>query len=250
MALDFEHIQFLGGGTMKKIFFSIAAVLVSSQLFAQSAFQGFYGQIATGYENNSVSNTGLTMTDPARPSDTFSFPGGNNPSKGSAPVILGVGYNYSISQNILLGLGLDYSFLETTIGTANINGSNAGNGTTYKASNRLNIFLAPSYVLDKDQLVYAKIGYSTQKVKASYYVDGGGSCNGDSMGSGNAQGFLAGLGYKQIISGGFYGFTEANYYSYGKTSMGTSSLCDTTLITNFSPSTSAYNFLAGVGYKF
>jgi len=147
-------------------------------------------------------------------------------------------------------LGLDYSFLETTIGTANINGSYAGTGTTYKASNRLNIFLAPGYVLDKDKLVYAKVGYSTQKVKASYYDGVDGSCNGNSMGSGNAQGFLAGLGYKQIISGGFYGFTEANYYSYGKTSMGTSSLCDTTLITNFSPSTSAYNFLAGVGYKF
>jgi outer membrane immunogenic protein len=225
---------------------ALGLVCFSPSIFAQSAFQGFYGQIATGYENNSVSNTSLTMN------NRSNFPGGNNnPSNGSAPLILGAGYNYSISQNLLLGVGLDYSFLETTIGTANINGSYAGTGTTYKASNRLNIFLAPGYVIDKDKLAYAKVGYSTQKLKASYYDDAGPSaCSGNSMGSGNAQGFLAGLGYKQIISGGFYGFTEANYYSYGRTSMGTSTLCDTTLITNFSPSTSAYNFLAGVGYKF
>ena len=221
-------------------------VCFTQSVLAQSAFQGFYGQIATGYENNSVSNTSLTMN------NSSNFPGGNNnPSKGSAPLILGAGYNHSVSQNLLLGLGLDYSFLETTVGTANINGSNSATGSTYKVSNRLNIFLAPGYVIDKDKLAYAKVGYSMQKVKASYYdVDGPTWCSGNSMGSGNAQGFLVGLGYKQIISDGFYGFTEANYYSYGRTSMGTSTLCDTTLITNFSPSTSAYNFLAGIGYKF
>ena len=35
---------------MKKIFLSIAAVLFSSQLFAQSSFEGFFGQVSTGYE--------------------------------------------------------------------------------------------------------------------------------------------------------------------------------------------------------
>jgi hypothetical protein len=53
---------------------------------AQSAFEGFYGQISTGYENNSVSNTGLTM------SNSSNFPGGNNSSKGSMPLVVGLGY--------------------------------------------------------------------------------------------------------------------------------------------------------------
>lgn len=164
---------------------------------------------------------------------------------------MGAGYNHHISQNVLLGIGVDYSFLETVVGTANINGANSLTGSTYKVSNRLNIFLAPGYVLDKDKLVYAKVGYSTQTIKSSYYdVDGAAWCSGDSMGSGNAQGFLAGLGYKQMFMGGFYGFAETNYYDYSRASMGTSTLCDTTIITNLSPSASAYNFLVGIGYKF
>ena len=61
----------------------VGFVCFTQSVIAQSAFQGFYGQIATGYESNSVSNTGLTMTDPAIPSETFNYPGGNNPTNGS-----------------------------------------------------------------------------------------------------------------------------------------------------------------------
>ena len=229
----------------------VAFVGFAQSVVAQSAFQGFYGQISTGYENNSATNTGLTMTDPATPSDTFSFPGGNNPTKGSMPLVIGLGYNYAVTPEFLLGLGVDYSLLQTTIGNANINPSVQPNtGTTYKVSNRLNLFITPGYAIDKDRLVYAKAGYSTQRLQTSYWDNVNGECSGNSTGSGNVNGYILGAGYKQIIAGGFYGFGEANYYKYGNASFGNASLCDTTLITNFKPSTSAYNFLVGVGYKF
>lgn len=230
---------------MKFLLTLLSSFFILGGVGAQSAFQGFYGQLATGYENNSVANTSLTMN------NNSNFPGGNNPSKGSMPLIFGAGYNFAINNKFLLGVGADYSFIETDVGTANINPSvQPRTGTTYKVSNRVNLFISPGYILDKERLIYAKAGYSTQKIKASYWNGIDGECSGNSMGSGNAQGFLAGVGYKQIVTKGLYGFAEANYYNYGKTSMGTSTLCDTTLITNFSPSASAYNFLVGIGYKF
>lgn len=228
----------------------LGLICFSPSIFAQSAFQGFYGQIATGYESNSVSNTSLVMSD-ADGTNPLQFPGGNNPTNGSMPLVMGLGYNYAVTPEFLLGLGVDYSLLQTTIGNANINPSVQPNtGTTYKVSNRLNLFITPGYAIDKDRLVYAKAGYSTQRLQTSYWNNVNGECSGNSTGSGNVNGYILGAGYKQIIAGGFYGFGEANYYKYGNASFGNASLCDTTLITNFKPSTSAYNFLVGVGYKF
>ena len=37
-----------------------AATVVASSAMAQSAFEGFYGQIATGYESNQVSNLNMS----------------------------------------------------------------------------------------------------------------------------------------------------------------------------------------------
>lgn len=225
----------------------VSLAIISFPAFAQSAFEGFYGQIATGYENNSVANTGLTMTDPATPSDGLAFPGGNNPTSSTAPIVIGLGYNHTLSSSFLMGFGVDYSVLQTNVGNSWINGANSGE-VNYKVSNRLNLFVTPTYIVDNSAIAYAKIGYSTQTVKAQY-TNGAESANGSSMGSGNASGYVLGLGYKQMIYGGFYGFGEANYYSYSKVTLN-SQLTDTTLITNFSPSTSAYNFLIGIGYKF
>lgn len=231
---------------MKFLLALFSLILMVGSVGAQSEFQGFYGQLATGYEKNSIASTGLTMN------NNSIFSGGNNPSKWGKPLIFGVGYNFEINNQFLLGIGADYSLFKTDVGQANINPPvQLRTGTSYKVSNRFNFFLSPGYILDKDKLAYVKAGYTNQRIKASYW-DGtdNASCVGDSMGSGNAEGFLTGVGYRQIISKGFYGLAEANYYRYRKTSMGTSTLCDTTLITDFSPSASGRNFLVGIGYKF
>jgi hypothetical protein len=41
---------------------------ISSSVFAQSSFQGFYGQIGVGYENNSPSTSSYTYYFPNLPS--------------------------------------------------------------------------------------------------------------------------------------------------------------------------------------
>ena len=56
------------------------------------------------------------------------------------------------------------------------------------------------------------------------------------------------LGYKQMITSGFYGFAEANYMSYGKPSFSVRDADGSTQ--SSSPSLNSYQALVGVGYKF
>jgi outer membrane immunogenic protein len=236
-----------------KLLVAAAATVMASSAMAQSAFQGFYGQIATGYENNSVSGLNLTASQPVG-SQTWNA---SNQSFGGAPLVIGLGYNFSIAPKWLLGIGVDYSALSqksssfsTTIPGAD--GATLG-GQTLEASNRYNIFVTPGYVIDKDKLVYLKAGYSGVTVKASSpssYVDtdtgSAGSIPSGSQ-SKTLSGYVVGLGYKQIITGGFYGFAEANYMSYSKSTY-SGTIGETNVSTN--PSMSSYQALVGVGYRF
>jgi hypothetical protein len=52
-----------------------------------------------------------------------------------------------------------------------------------------------------------------------------------------------------MISGGFYGFGEANYYNYSSVSLN-NTLPEGDIITNNNLKPSTYNFLVGVGYRF
>lgn len=257
---------------MKKIVGIALLSALSSAAFAQSAFEGFYGQVGTGYESNSVSNlsqsdvsranvgSGSYLTNFSASSQTF----------GGAPAVIGIGYNFSVAPKWLLGIGVDYSALNQTSSSfsqtivsafddgtpdnTNVGGRITGN--TVKISNRINIFVAPSYEIDKDKLVYLKAGYSMANLK----YQGGSTAvlpNGSSAavsalnGNKNVNGFLVGLGYKQIISGGFYGFAEGNYMSYGKASISNSvNDGNNTSTSSINPSLNSYQLLVGVGYKF
>ena len=82
---------------------------------AQSAFQGFYGQLGTGYESNSLSslNSNATVTPVVPNAFATTFPTvttGNQTASGM-PLVAGVGYNYAISNSWLIGIGGDYSFV-------------------------------------------------------------------------------------------------------------------------------------------
>jgi hypothetical protein len=113
----------------------------------------------------------------------------------------------------------------------------------YKISNRFNVFVTPGYVIDKDKLAYFKAGYSAQNIKAEGQV---GNAGGNP--SATQSGYILGLGYKQIITGGIYGFGEANYMSYGNKSL--TNKYDGGGVDTFNVKASAYQFLVGVGYKF
>lgn len=231
---------------------------------AQSAFEGFYGQIATGYESNTASSLGGTIgSNPAYTGQPTSS-SVSNQTFGTAPIVLGLGYNFSVAPKWLVGLGVDYSVLSQTSSTfsAAIQGGDyngvAANGNSIKVSNRFNVFVTPGYEIDKDKLVYLKAGYSSVKAQlngATSMTDGVDTVAlSSSNPSATLSGYVLGLGYKQIITGGFYGFAEGNYMGYSKASLTstspyTSGTPGTTSI-NANANLSTYQLLVGVGYKF
>ena len=252
-----------------KLLAATAATLVASSAMAQSAFQGFYGQLSTGYENNSASGLSSPLTllygGQSLTAGSVSAP---NQSFGGAPLIAGLGYNFSVAPKWLIGVGADYSFLSQQSASYNYSLSGSGlsegislSGAKIKVSNRLNIFVATGYEIDKDKLVYLKAGFSSVKgaVSAPTNASTGGqtiaisesgfSPSGQSK---TLNGYILGVGYKQIISGGFYAFAEGNYMNYGKQNFGktTPGPYDSTLTTNTSSGLNTYQLLVGVGYRF
>ena len=254
--------------------------LAISNAQAQSTFAGFYGQISTGYEGNqlgSLSGTGTNTpnqgTDVIRsaPSQTF----------GGAPLVLGIGYYWQANDKWLIGVGADYSALSQTTSSFPVSITNAPgnrsinpgetattNGSSLQLSNRFNIFITPGYVIDKDKLVYIKAGYSqvsaqynqpTSLTRTANSVSTTTAATGGSQSS-NQGGYLIGLGYKQIITSGLYGFVEGNYmgysapsYSYSTYSPAAVSLGRSasarTVTTSFA-SLNSFQALVGLGYAF
>jgi opacity protein-like surface antigen len=213
----------------KKLLIAAAAVAMSSGAMAQSAFEGFYGQVGVGYENNSFANKTASPS-----SISFAAP---SQSAGGFSGTVGLGYNYAVAPNLVLGLGVDYNPLSVKSGQSALANGLTGYNTTTQASNRYNIFVTPGYQFGADKLGYIKLGYSAEQLKAQ---NSGGL---STSGTANASGYIVGLGYKQLIDKNIYVFGEANYMTYSNIaiSSGGSSI-------NTTPS--AYQALVGVGYKF
>lgn len=279
------------GGNMTLSFGRVLAVLITilltrfgaSYAQAQSDFAGFYGQLSTGYESNQLGSLSGSATEVPNnksdiirtaPSQTFS----------GAPLVFGAGYYWQANDKWLIGLGVDYSALSQTSSSFPVSITNAPGNTTVAAgstvtansgsvqlSNRFNLFLTPGYAIDKDKLVYLKAGYgqvTTQFNRHSSVTRT--AANGTSVTtpatggspSSNQGGYLVGLGYKQIITSGLYGFVEGNYMSYNSPSdsftttvtalntvHGISSTGTRTVTTKFN-SLNSYQLLVGMGYAF
>jgi hypothetical protein len=227
-----------------KLLLACSGLFFSYTLFAQSQFAGAYGQISTGYENNGVSSAQLTGTPyGSTPNTTNSI----STNTGSAPLVLGLGYLFPMKNNFTLGLGIDYSALTQETGSSAFYYSGDSDNYNYKftISNRFSIFAAPGYAIDKDKLAYAKIGYSSQSVQYSQT-----NCCSSPSNKAQVSGYVLGLGYKQLITGGLYGFAEANYYTYAKPSLSSTYTDGGGGTVTSNPNVSAYNLLLGVGYRF
>jgi outer membrane immunogenic protein len=261
---------------------SLAACLITTNAQAQSAFAGFYGQISTGYESNQLGSvSGSSNATPYAKSDTVIT--GSSQTFGGAPLVLGAGYYWQASEKWLIGLGADYSALSQTSSNIPLNRSNAAgstlipagetltnNGTNLQLSNRFNLFLTPAYAIDKDKLVYLKAGYSqvsaqlNRTTTVTRTTANGVSTTSPTVGgsqSSNQAGYLIGLGYKQIITSGMYGFIEGNYMSYSAPSYSFNgingadrvygaSTSSTRTVTNSFASLNAFQALIGLGYAF
>ena len=230
---------------MKILITIFLAYFISISAFAQSQFVGAYGQISTGYENNTVSSATLTGTNYGSTPNTSNSV---STSTSSAPLVLGLGYVFPVQDKFTLGLGVDYYTLtqETSPATFYYRGiSTATYNYKFTISNRFNIFITPGYSLDQDKLVYAKLGYSSQNVQYSQT-----NCCSSPSNKAQVSGYVLGLGYKQFITAGLYGFAEANYYSYASPNLSSTYTDAGGGTVSSNPNVSAYNLLLGLGYRF
>ncbi len=206
----------------KKLLVASLLTLAGTGAMAQSAFEGFYAQAGIGYESVAPSFTGGSVAG-------FGYTATGNNANSFAGTI-GAGYNFAVTPSFLLGIGAEYSPIAGS--KANITTTVAGIGSDtdqYNKKDSYNIFISPSIVIDKDKLAYAKVGYTGANVTS----------DGDNT---SLNGYSLGLGYKQIISGGLYGFGEVNYASYANKDVGDGA--------TGSFSANSTNVLVGLGYKF
>ena len=271
MLKDFHFIFVVltGQFRMKKIKFvsccaaicvagSLPLVAIANPGLNTQAFVGFYGQLATGYESNSFTNTTTRYTN-VNPPEYFSSGtnvAGDQTASGM-PLIAGLGYNFSIHDKWLLGVGVDYSFLSQTTSQFSARNpafisSRPATGQRIQSSDRVNVFLTAGYAATQTDLVYAKVGYSAQQLQFTRPAQD--STTGYSL-SGNQNGYVLGLGYRKVIQGGLYVYAEANYMQYSKVSLNGSTVTQSdgdsvTTNINQNPASSAVTALIGLGYRF
>jgi outer membrane immunogenic protein len=229
---------------MKKLLVATAVVGLVGTANAQSAFEGFYGQVGLGIQSLTPDLKNASLTNPSGTRYGFGTSADNtNSFTGTATL----GYNFSVSQTFLLGVGAEYTPIAGQSGNYNYTSSQLSPSSfpgTFKFKNSYNIFLSPGIALDKESVLYGKIGYTGASVESTP--------SGGSSSTTNYTGYSLGLGYKKIISGGLYAFGEANYFSYGDktdTTTGPWSGGGTYTVTGTS-SANIFNFLVGVGYRF
>jgi hypothetical protein len=235
---------------MKKITSLLAlagvATFSSMQVNAQSKFEGFYGQVGIGYETvaPSLSYGNVNITQSGTPIASLPISSSISNSNSFAGTVT-AGYNFSITKDFLLGIGAEYSPIAGS--KANYSGSNATIGTVngqWNKENSYNIFLSPATPIGSDGLLYGKVGYTGASIKSQY-------TNGGSSSTNNLTGYSLGIGYKQFITTGLYGFGEVNYASYSNLNINdvaTSGVYRATQTITISAN--AMNLMVGLGYKF
>lgn len=221
---------------MKKKLLVIALLSASiTSVMAQSKFDGLYGQLGIGYEAVSPSvSTSLTYAGAGIP--TSAAMSNSNSFAGTATV----GYSVSVTQKFILGIGAEFSPFagQKENITYSVTGVSVPGGT-YNKKNSYNLFVSPGMAVGTDGVTYAKAGFTGMSANT-----------GDT--TMNYTGYSLGLGYKQFIpGGGFYGFAEVNYASYGNKTYSDSAIINGSLLSSsVRSSTNVTNVLVGLGYKF
>jgi outer membrane immunogenic protein len=215
---------------MKRLLFTVGIAVASINVDAQSAFQGFYGQVGIGYESTSVKFSGGTQASVG----PYNISANNS---NSFTGVIGVGGYFPVTQSFLMGIGAEYNPIPSSSAdyTVTLPAVPLTYSASYKKKNSYNIFLSPALVIDKNKLAYAKVGFTGLSSEQTVLGE---------KTTSNFTGYSLGLGYRQIIQGGLYGFIETNYATY-------SSKQDT----NFDGATgnnkpTTMNAILGVGYKF
>ena len=261
---------------LSAIAFALTSVAAGSAIAQTSPAQAWAGasvDVKAGYAsfipkigNGTISNSNSLAGGYVPAGSNIATSSASASTLNTATAAVEAGYNFSVDQDKLLGLGLTYYTGATggASGTLSPTPTNplliGAYGPTlpsvnlsYQVKNLWAISLTPGYAIDKDRLVYAKVGYTGVTIGAS-----GASAPGALGGSSveyqtvTLSGYNLGLGYKQIITGSLYWLAEANYASFSNktATIGLTNSIAGPATGTMSFGGSGYNFLAGVGYRF
>ena len=177
----------------------------------------------------------------------------DNVNTGTANI--SAGYNWGINSDYVLGIRATYytgassaangSFTTSTAAVASPIPVPAGtvlvtNPISYNVKNLYSIVLTPGYAIDKDRLVYAKVGYTGATI----------GLNGPTLAYSTVglSGYNLGVGYKQMITQSIYMLGEFNYAGFSNKTVTLTNTSGVNLTGAFGGS--GIDFLVGVGYRF
>jgi hypothetical protein len=236
----------------------VFATSANAQSAKTNAWEGFYGQYSAGFASFSP-KVGSTTIAPVAPLNTYTNTPFNQtinvaPSASTlntATNAISAGYNFGINENYVLGLGATYYIGATSSGNGSFTLTapgapsyglpvlNAPSAFQYQLKNLWAVTLQPGYVIDKNKLVYGKVGYTgvtmgLNSSTAPYQTT-------------NLSGYTLGLGYKQMITESVYLLGEANYGGFSNKAASITSSLGTLSST---VGGTGYDFLVGLGYRF
>lgn len=227
-----------------KILILLLVCLTNSGIMAQSAFKGLYIEGGIGAERLWLRSTNKTLKVENGPfAGTYPRTTKYVPETDFTGKVNIVSLT-QVSKKFLLGIGIEFEPVSAGVQEVETTGQ-AGNKAlhTYEQKSHFNFYLSPAFEIKKNKLVFAKVGYSQSHSDIEF--------NGEYSPDHIAQGFVLGLGYRQIIKKGFYFFGEAQYVHYVPADYIVGTIASGVLYTT-SEKTSSTGIATyfGVGYKF
>ena len=225
---------------------SIATGSAMAQSSKTNAWEGASVGISAGYGQFTPKIGSGTTDKVIAPGPTYALAtaSANNVNTGTANI--NAGYNFAINSDYVLGIGAAYypgasssapgSFSFTTPGGTVLSSASV----QYNVKNLYSVYLAPGYVIDKDKLVYAKVGYTGATI----------GLNGPSLpySTVNLTGYTLGVGYKQMVTQSIYLLGEFNYAGFSNKTTTVTTSTGTNVTAPFGGT--GMDFLVGVGYRF
>jgi hypothetical protein len=212
----------------------ILSLSIASEAYAQSRsdFKGFFADAGAGYRSAySSTSSELTLNGTVIPSNV------NSSGLSHAVAVITTGYNFNITQNYFLGIGVNISPSSGLAQQLQIQALNQiVTVSGIKPLYNYGFFLSPGFQTE-DGLFYLKVGKQTQVVNSNTGA--------------NFNGNLLGLGYKQFIYDSIYLFGEANYSMYeSQTTSRTIVTSGRTINASVTTTPQTVRLLLGLGYQF
>jgi len=161
-------------------------------------------------------------------------------------------YGFATGNNLVIGLGATYDFSKTKSGKKSSNvifwDNNQNEDATQTVGSELkdhySLYIQPTYVINKDSAMFAKLGKHFAKANYSWTHIFNGVSDGNSFSnSSNIEGWGYGLGFKNFLSNNLFVQGEVGIVNYEK-------FIDRSRIESLSMKPETVNVTISVGYKF